>query len=244
MENQKEYIEKYLMGELSGEERRQFEETLKGDPSLQKEVEEYRTMLRGIELGFNRDLKNMLREEENRLREHSAKATGRQRTMRIVFAMAAVIALIIVSVFVLRNNKPDTEEILAMYYKPYPNVETPVTRGEQDRQSGYALYEKGQYKEALKLFDTHLNKFPDDPAALFYSGMCYFELGQTSEAIDFLGKVNRSQNNRYSRPALWYEGLALIKLKKDKDARKIFEQLSKGDDIYSRQSKEILQKIN
>ncbi len=244
MVEKKEIIENYLMGRLTEEEKAIFEKELKNDPSLQQKVNQYKSLLRGIELSFNRELKARLRDEEKKIREKSSSPMSKQKFLQIGFAMAAVIALIIVSVFVLNKNKIDAEQILAVYYEPYPNVESPVTRGKQDRQPGYALYEEGQYKGALKLFGAHLNEFPDDPAALFYSGICYFELGNTRKSIEYLQSVNKLKNNRYSRPAKWYEALAYVKLKNTKHSKELFMELSKGNDIYSRQSKEILEKMN
>ncbi|MFQ5335093.1 MAG: anti-sigma factor family protein, partial [Flavobacteriales bacterium] len=97
-------IERYLDGELSGEERLAFEEQLEADPLLADELSFHRELRAGIraagkEKGFRDELQHIHNElYPGNIREGSGQASGKieikSRTYRIL-AYAAMIAIVI-----------------------------------------------------------------------------------------------------------------------------------------------------
>jgi tetratricopeptide (TPR) repeat protein len=240
MRDQLDDIEKYLMDKLTGSERKTFEKKMKDDPSLQDRVDHYRSLLEGIELGFNRELKSLLQEEEIRIRDLKSKEKSKTRRLYYTLGIAASITLLIIMVFTTKDQLPDNETLFITYYQPYPNIESPVSRSENNKENPYAFYENENYSEALDLFAQLNDKNPSDPAPVFYSGICNLELNNTERAISFFKSIQKYNDNKYTRPANWYLALSYVKNNNKRDALAILEMLADGDDIYSNKSQELL----
>jgi tetratricopeptide (TPR) repeat protein len=243
MEDQLDQIEKYLSGELSKEATETFEAHIGENDELRNQVENHRRFLRGLELGFNRELKAQLRQEEQRITGQDEKNKRRAIPTQFYFGIAAAIALILISVFLLRTQSSNTTEYFVTYYQPYPNIENPVSRSENSGQNAYAYYEQGQYSEALNLFSQIIMENPAIPAPVFYSGICQLELGETVTAIALFKQVQAMEKNSYSRAALWYEALANLKISEKSRAVEILTGIAEGDDNYAIRSKELLGKL-
>jgi tetratricopeptide (TPR) repeat protein len=184
------HIENYLTGNLSEEEYREFEARLKDDPSLKEQMEKQQAIITGIRLGFNRELKSLLQKEEQQLRETSTQTDHRTNPFKLSIGIAAAMALIIASVVVFKYMSLDSRELYAKYYKPYPNIESPVTRSGKQDNTAFVFYEQGEYEKALERFTELLKKSPRDPALIFYSGTCYLELDNARAAIPFFKQIN------------------------------------------------------
>lgn len=242
MEDQLDQIEKYLSGELSKEEKKHFEGQMKENDELRNQVENHRRFIKGLELGFNRELKAQLQQEEQRLAAQEPEVK-RQLPLQYFIGIAAAVALILVSVFLWRTPSVDSAELFAAYYQPYPNIESPVSRADNSVQNAYTLYEQGLFGEALDLFSQLISETPGDPAPVFYSGICQLELDETEKAIAQFKSVQTMEKSNYSKAALWYEGLASIKIDDKSRATEILTGLSEGDDNYAMRSAELLEKL-
>jgi tetratricopeptide (TPR) repeat protein len=242
MRDQLDDIEKYLMDEMTNSEREAFEKKIKEDRMLKEKVDHFRSLLKGIESGFNRELKSLLQEEEMRLRNSNNREKNKTRTLYYAVGLAASIALIIVMVFITKNQPPDNEALFLSYYQPYPNVESPVARSDSKKGDAYALYENGNYPEALELFDKLVAENPSDPAPVFYLGICNLELNNTEMAIAFFKSIQTFDLNKYTRPASWYLALSYFKTDDIQNAVTILENLADGDDTYAKKSQELLKR--
>lgn len=243
MSDQLDHIERYLIGELSQQELAAFKAELLVDESLKEKVENHRQFLKGLEIGFNKELKSFLVEEETKIRAQPTKEPKRVKSFYILFGMAAAVALLIVSVFVLRTQPISQDELFAQYYQTYPNVEQPVSRSENNANNPYALYEQGAYEKALILFsDIHASD-PENAALPYYSALCHLELGQAKEAIEFLDQVVVMQSDKYSRPATWYLSLSYLKSGNTKKTKAILKQLQLEEDVYADKAKGLLENL-
>lgn len=240
MKDQLEQIEKYLNGEFSQEEKERFEKRIMEEDELRKLVDEHRILLRGLELGFNRELKSRLQLEEQRFTKNERKSKRRILPLRWSIGIAATMAILIVTVLLLNYKPVNTQELFIAYYQPYPNVEQPLSRSDVSASSAYVFYEKGLYQPALKSFESLVKENPEDPAALFYMGICRLELGETDQAIFQFQSVRTLESNKYSRSALWYEALSHLKNDQKSKAIELFETLSGGNDAYANQSRELI----
>lgn len=242
MEDQLDQIEKYLSGELSKEAAESFEKQMKENDELRNQVENHRRFIKGLELGFNRELKAQLQQEEQRLATQDTEVKKRF-PLQYFIGIAAAVALILVSVFILRTPSVNTDELFAAYYQPYPNIESPLSRDDNVEENAYTYYERGLYEKALNLFSQHISENPADPAPFFYSGICHLELGEAEKAAHLFQLVRAMEKNNYSKAAIWYEALASLKSDNKTRAVEILTGLSGGDDTYAKRSAELMDKL-
>lgn len=242
MEDQLDQIENYLSGELSQEEAEKFEKQILENDELRNQVENHRRFIKGLELGFNRELKAQLQQEEQRLAGQDTEIK-RRFPIQYYIGIAAAVTLILVSVFLLRTPSLNSAELFAAYYQPYPNIESPLSRDDNEEQNAYTYYEQGLYEKALNLFSQHTSENPADPAPLFYSGICYLELDEADKAANLFQLVQAMEKNNYSKAALWYEALASLKIDNKPRAVEILTGLSEGEDSYAIRSAELMGKL-
>lgn len=240
MEDPFDHIEAYLSGNLSAADHARFEALMAEDQNLRDKVAQQKQLLHGIEMGFNRELKDLLVEEESRLPARKTKENSRIRSLFPVVGMAAAVAIFIVAFFIFRNNAADTSELYARYYQPYPNLEQPVTRSAESGANPYALYERAAYAEALAQFSALKSDRPDDPAILFYSAICQLELGSTDDAVTLFKELLGLEDNKYTRPAKWYLAMAHLKSDQASNAISVLNELTGMDDAYAQKADQIL----
>jgi tetratricopeptide (TPR) repeat protein len=161
--------------------------------------------------------------------------------------VAATIALILVAAgvwFFISNKTSFTEQLASKYYKPaYPILQ--IRSGEVDAEEGlkaaFKLYKENDFKNALKCFKT----LETQPAARFYSAICYIELGRYDDAIDVLEKVVEADNNLFVEQAEWYIGLIYLMNNQKKDAVRQFTGISDSSYSYFREdASDILKYLN
>jgi len=94
-------------------------------------------------------------------------------------------------------------------------------------------FHKSQYKSALTKFIIINEQYPDDLNALFYGGLCYYNLGKFSAAINHFNLVLLTDVNAFKEESLWYKAKAQIKLNQKDDAKKTLTEIISSDGFYS-----------
>jgi len=244
MKDQFDHIEEYLKGELSEEEQASFESMMEGNPEIKEKVEMQRQLLKGIELGFNQELKQLLIEEESRLPGLKKNQSNRVKSLYPVIGIAATVSLMIIAFYTFRNTTTDTSELYAQYYQPYPNVEAPISRSDINASNPFALYENRDYEKAMEKFKALRSTQPDEPSIIFYSAICQLELGSTTQAISSLRELLELHENKYSRPALWYLSLAYLKSDQTREAISQLNDLTSIDDVYAKKAADLLHQLD
>ena len=56
-------------------------------------------------------------------------------------------------------------------------------------QAGYTLYSRGQYKEALKSFETSLKMNPENVDSMYFTARSYDRLGEKTKAVEWYNKI-------------------------------------------------------
>ncbi len=236
---QNDRIEQYLLKNMKDNEREAFEYELNSDPDLKKSTEKRRLLIRGIKAGFNAELKLKLKKEDKRLNQ-----MVKTRRIKFISGIAAVLVIGVFSTFFLKSMKQDPIKIYEKHYHPYPNISIPLSRSNENTDNPYYLYEKGNLKAALTGLNALIDDNPGDEAALFYTSIIYMELGDFKNAIEYLKRVTGENSISFSRPANWYLSLAYIHTGNLEIASKHLGKLAKGNDIYAKNSKKILKKLN
>ncbi|MDX2430318.1 MAG: tetratricopeptide repeat protein [Bacteroides sp.] len=201
-------------------------------------TEQEELLISGIKKGFNAELKQQLRDEDQRMN----RSIGIRR-LRYLSGIAAVVMIGLISFIFINRISPDPLKLYAEYYQPYPNINKPLTRLEDKSDDPYFLYETGKYRDAITGFKTLLEANPDDEAALFYTGIIQMELQDFEQAAVQFEQLLAQQPGTYSRPALWYISLSYLQLEQTEKAIEFLRELADEEDLYSRNSGKILEKL-
>lgn len=102
------------------------------------------------------------------------------------------------------------------------------------------VFGKADYKKTLTRTEIILQTYPDDINALFYSGLCQYNLGQYDAAMDRFYKVLNHNYSNFNEEAEWYLALSYLAKGEKSKAKSIFEMIVKNDSYYSKQAKAYL----
>ena len=204
--NTEQQIQEYVTGEMTAQERAEFEKMLSHDDSLMDEVRAYRAALEVTRQHRRQELKVQLSNIER------AQPGARVRKMswqRIAIAAAASVALVICAYLVLQNAPQSPQELYVEYYTEYRD---PVSvRGDENQSTenaAYAAYRAGDYQTAISVFSQV--ESPSEMAR-FYHGLALLKTDQFVAAAGRLDAVS-SGNSTYQQQASWYAILAVLNL--------------------------------
>ena len=107
----------------------------------------------------------------------------------------------------------------------------------------YALSNQN-YEEALSSFKSLLNLYPDDVNGLFYSGMCYYYLGQYAEARPYFEMAQRSSFRTFSEEGAFYEAMTFFETDQLEIAKGKLDIIAAQRGFYAKRSREILKMID
>ncbi len=103
-------------------------------------------------------------------------------------------------------------------------------------------FKTGNFKQTLNRTQYILTFYPDDINALFYGGLCFYNLNEIDQAIESFQKVIANPFNNFDEEALWYLANA-YDLKNDKaKAKELFQLISSQKGYYSKQADKMLKK--
>jgi cytochrome c-type biogenesis protein CcmH/NrfG len=238
-EDQTDRIEKYLREGITATEKEAFEKDMESDPKLREETEQMRQIIKGITIHFNKRLKSRLQHEELVSKEDGKKTFF----IGLVASVAAVVLLFAILYIYVFLPDPDLKNLFITYYKPYPNIEEPISRSDAEGVSAYTLYESGRYSDALKEFQKILKQDRSEVSALFYAGISSLETEKPEDAIRYLSKVLEMGEGKYIRPAMWYLALSYLATEDRENAVKYLNNLLIEDDLYARKATGVLRKF-
>lgn len=207
MENKKtleEYIDRYLEGSLSDEERKAFELKMSKDPELHKEVALQRSIIRAVR---NERLEKIIRKEENNIKKQK-----NIRKLVISFSSLAIAAS--VAGFFYFGHLNHYNKLTGEFYKPYTFTPLP-SRGEDslyltgaDSVFFNALQdiENDNISSAIDKLETLKNSEPEMLAATeqsvnWYLALAYLKKGKKNKAKILLQEIGKSMNNEFIQKA-------------------------------------------
>lgn len=98
-------------------------------------------------------------------------------------------------------------------------------------------FKKKEYKQALNDFTIILDTYPDDANALFYGGLCYYNLNLTDKAINYFGLLS---NTPFDEEAEWYQALSYKLKGDDNKAKSMLKVITDKNGFYSKRASEML----
>ena len=269
-ENTFENIHRFLAGEMSEEEKKAFGIKIKKDDSLKNKWKMEKNILHALELAGDTELKNTISAVHNDLKNKKffesqttkkeaiiVDMNKRRRANRMLYALAASVALMLAAWLVFNNNTPviNANAVYANYYKTEKTITTDLLNNigqigavgqPETREEKLALaldqYNNGAFENAKKMFLELNTEFPKDRLIAFYAGLSQMETGNFNAAID-LFKTTNNNNFEHADAAQWYLGLSYLKTNQTKEAINLFGKVAtNSSSVYQNNAKEILKK--
>ena len=104
-------------------------------------------------------------------------------------------------------------------------------------------FSHGNYKSALNRYETILTQYTEDFNALFYGGLCYYNLGNFNKALNSFDRILQINLNAFKEEALWYKCKCLIKLGRKTEAKTLLDDIIAGDGFYTKDAMELRKKL-
>jgi TolA-binding protein len=95
------------------------------------------------------------------------------------------------------------------------------------------LLNKEDYKHALARLNIILSHYPDDLNALFYSGLCYYNLGEYSRSTEVFKLCLTSKFNNFDEEAEWMLAKSYEAIGETEKAKAIFLLIKERGGYYS-----------
>lgn len=237
-----ELIERYLQGDLQGDELVRFEQAMQEDAALVAEVELQQSVQ---QLLAEEGVQSLDQQLTDLRKDYGAETPKLLPFRKIWFAAAAVLVLAIAYIgFFMQADPLSGEEAFTSYFEPYPADNAVRSEGDSLKQSQIALgleaYERADYEEAMRLLQPLLK---ESVRARFYYGVSQLAIGETEKATAILAEMG-NENSIYEDPAAWYSALGLLKLGERERAVNLLERIvevARGK--YRNQAIELLKKL-
>lgn len=206
-------IDRYLSGEMTEDERRDFENQLANDPDLREELRIQRLAYEALQK-YPQSLKARMN-NEGRQRLLRKKRTGQ-------IAIVALIAIVCLAAwFLYKKFQPtppppvQSQSPIALFEQNYQRVDLSNHLGDGTAdawEEARTAYQQGNCEKALPLLEPFSadSVFTARPTALLLLGSCYLETGRTAEALAAFEAIPTTAGPVY-RKSIWYSALAHLK---------------------------------
>ena len=96
---------------------------------------------------------------------------------------------------------------------------------------------RNDHKGCLEELRFLLKQYPDDVNALFYAGLCCYDLGLNSRAREFFQRAATHSIRVFDEEAVWYHALTLQRLGEKQAAMEAFARIAAADGFYAERAK-------
>ena len=233
-------IDRYVNGQLEGEELILFEQRMRDHVELAESVHVHRDVLTGIEAYFMQELKEELIKSDQQ---------KPKRNIKTYLAIAASVLILVgagVTYYLINTGGARNENQWMGYFEPYPNVIAPISRssGSQPGEEAMQFYEMEQYAEAINKLNPLIEKNPDSIGLVFYRGVAYLGNHQPKQASTDFKTVIKADEKAFKEAAYWYLGISQLTLGNKAEAKNALQKVKEVGGALSHKAEEILQSIN
>lgn len=232
-------LNNYFEGNLSEEEKQQFDELLSNDSEFKTEFEFQKKAKVAVVLSERQKLKNQLKEIEN-----SRKLKNKNKTWLSI--AASIVVVLSLGFIFFWNSSTTNDDLYADFYETFPNIEAPTTRGENNlniKSEAFYAYDSKDYKKATELF-SEIYKVEKTDYAIFYIGLSEMELNEHKKAINTFSLFEGDSNNNFYYYVKWYKALCYLKENDIENSKKLLNEVTKNTNPFQLKSKELLSKLD
>ncbi len=201
-QNKIELFDLYLLNELAGKERVDFESQLQSDPRFKDEFEAYQKAVQLVKLMG-------VREELGRVIDANQKPKYVITQWYLWLPMAASIIFLMIYFWPQSTQTVSDRDLFLAYYHPYPNVITTRSYGNELTEA-LELYTRRNYKRAGKLFATIS---PETDTTLFYQGLSYLSRNLPDSSLMYFSNIDSV--SVFRQQVIWYTAMCYL-AKKDR----------------------------
>jgi len=101
-------------------------------------------------------------------------------------------------------------------------------------------FKQNEYKRALKDYHNILKQYPQDVNALFYGGLCYYNLNKPERALLYFENLIHNSVNSFRQEGQFYKALSLIAMNKHGQGNGILLKIAEEEGFYSQQAQDLL----
>ena len=235
-----ERIERYLLDKMDDAEKQSFEEDLKNDAEMRQELDNMEQIFRGIEIA---SLKSVLEEIHEEQQEGSGTSSTSSST-RWIFGIAAGIAVLIAGVWFFMSQDASPEALYADYYIQDHGLPSRMgVANNVEFEEAMVSYKRGNYMEALPVFESLLRDEPENDTLHYYIASTYMAQGDIDSALEGFDKVD--EVDWLKERSQWYIALAYLKKGDVDEARNMLDTIAADQNHpYSSKAKELLPQIS
>ncbi len=232
-------FDQYLQGEMSAEERLDFEKQLSENEALASEFETFKEVQIQLETKFDfaADRDAFTANLKTISKEHFKPEKTKVISIKPWMYMVAASVVLLLGLFLFNPSKPGFEE-----YNQYENAYLTErgTAGENLKQAESAFNTKN-YKAAIPLFETVLKENKSAEIQYFY-GVSLLEDNQIQKAETAFNKI-KSGNSIYKNKAIYALALAKLKQKEYQSCKEILLTIPSDYENYDK-VRELLDKLD
>ena len=243
MENLWDKIERYEKGQLTEQEKKQFEQELDKDEALASELQLYKDIEGGLRLKGNEKLRKELQKIHQREVPNLDKPKPRRLSLFYirVAAAAALVGIIALSYFLLQPSS-DPAIIASKYQEPVQWSSATRNAGDPEMEEARQFYESKQYANLLELSTGLATDYIQNPELLVAFASAYQVTGALDTAIQYFSQAK--ENPLYEDEARWQLALLYLKTGEVEMGVEELQILSTQQGKYQVLAKEILQKLD
>ncbi len=242
--NKIDLVEDYLMGNLEGTVKSDFEKLLTEDEELQEYMEEFKLIFEGARFSGRKDLFNQLKEIEKNREDKPTKVV---KFRSLYYGIAASILLLISTYFAFNYISQDPPSVVAeSYFEPYPALYGAATRSSETEYTqlelGMQLYEVARYEESIEILESVVD--PEKQEMInFYLGNAYLAIDDYSKS-ETIFKELINTGKIFSHDAKWYLAITYLKENETDKAISLLKDLTSYENDYAKKAKKMLRDVD
>lgn len=225
-------IEDYLAGNLSADDRRQFEEDIKVDEKLRDQIDQVKAIHQALELAVEDDLRAQL--DQLAKEPEEARPTNRnpRRFMlrRIAAAASIVLAISTTLWFVFDLGSQGAKQYAEATYIHISEQE--VTRGGSEENAlapGFEIIRTGDLADAQEWFESWIQENPASLEARFILAGLYYDSEEYTSAKSQLQVLIDTQSVLWKEKAEWNMICVGLADNMDEQTRDLLDRIVKDD---------------
>ena len=222
-----ESLERYVLNNMTPEERTEFDTKLSADNSLQAKMAEMQLLLIGVNEAVLQEKLNMFHQGlSTEVKEYHIRR--KPSSIKTWLIAASILLIAGISGWLLLYRETTDEKLFATYFKQDPGLITAMSATDNYAfEKAMIDYKKGDYKAAIHTWDSLQKGQPANDTLTYFLGVAQLANKNSKEAVTYLEKIPAS--SFFKADAQWYLGLALLKEGKKEEAKKAIQQSSHPD---------------